>query len=603
MGCGISSKKDVSQPKRTTQQTKPEEHKLVPKASSSSQKPENSPSASKTVTSPTKADTKTNVEAQPAPKIPEKSEIFPIEVDKRTEKSKTPDNKQAESADFPKKPESLPEPAQESEPNPEISVIPEPAKKAKMHEEGQAGGHGGTLIFEGDKLLKKAKQSEIAFFEWLYSPNQTDSIINEIKKYAPKFYGIEERNGERYVSMENLLTGYENPNIMDCKLGKITWTSHHSEETKRNQEAKNKDTTTGSLGFRISGIVIKDDHGKKVESWAKNEGFFGINEHNIHEQFLKIVTQNGHLNKDAINLFITETQKLLDFFERQKVKHFVASSVFYVCGKNQKHQVRFIDFAHAIDANGKTDENVIDGLQNVIKVWERIRGPVMAETHDIATSRKNRFVFRNDKILKKTSAAEIDFYTELNKPSLTDKNFVELKKFVPNFYGVGDVDGSHCVVLENLLFGVENPSILDVKIGKITWTPHHSILKQRQKQIKVVTTTSGTVSYRISGLIIRENNNIIESWDKVQGYVHTNHNNIHHHLAKLVLKNKKFNSNNLELIISETTNLLNWFKHQTSKHFFTSSLLYIVGDNKINVKIIDFEYTTQADSKIDHSKF
>src|SRR5690242_10620563 len=40
-------------------------------------------------------------------------------------------------------------------------------------EEGQAGGHAGTLLFEGDRLLKKAKKGEINFFEWLYSPDQS----------------------------------------------------------------------------------------------------------------------------------------------------------------------------------------------------------------------------------------------------------------------------------------------------------------------------------------------------------------------------------------------------------------------------------------------
>jgi len=265
------------------------------------------------------------------------------------------------------------------------------------------------------------------------------------------------------------------------------------------------------LGFRISGVVVKDEEGKKVESWAKNEGFFGINENNIHEQFAKIVTNKGEVNKDAIEAFIEGTKKILDWFQRQKVKHFVASSVFYVCGKNQKYQVRYIDFAHAMDANGVEDTNVIEGLQNVIKIWERLREPAAQEATDIVAGHKDRFIFRGDKLLKATSKNEIDFYKEVYNENCHDQKLIELRKFLPKFYGVETISNKNYIVIENLLFQCQNPSILDCKIGKITWAPTHSVEKQRRKQNKVVTSTSGTLSWKISGVLVRNGGVVAEA--------------------------------------------------------------------------------------------
>ena len=240
----------------------------------------------------------------------------------------------------------------------------------EVYSDSQAGGHAGIMIFEGNRLLKKCKQNEISFFEWMHL--QADPIMEDFKKIAPEFYGIEERNGSRYVVLENLLQGYDHPNIMDCKLGKITWTSHHTEEKIRNQEAKDFLTTTGSLGFRISGLVVKSSSGEKIEQLVKKDAFYKITAENIHDYFRKIVEMNGEIQQDIVREFINETEKIKSWFERQTLKTFKASSVLYIVGKNGKHQVRYIDFAHAEDADGLHDANVIEGLENTINIWKRL---------------------------------------------------------------------------------------------------------------------------------------------------------------------------------------------------------------------------------------
>jgi len=70
---------------------------------------------------------------------------------------------------------------------------------------------------------------------------------------------------------------------MDVKLGRVTWTDTKSPEKQESQRKKVASTTTGSIGLRISGMVIKDNEGNTIESWSKEGGYFNVTADNIHE--------------------------------------------------------------------------------------------------------------------------------------------------------------------------------------------------------------------------------------------------------------------------------------------------------------------------------
>lgn len=40
-----------------------------------------------------------------------------------------------------------------------------------------------------------------------------------LQPYVPAYYGMVEHDGEPYIQMQDLLSGFENPSIMDCKMG------------------------------------------------------------------------------------------------------------------------------------------------------------------------------------------------------------------------------------------------------------------------------------------------------------------------------------------------------------------------------------------------
>jgi 1D-myo-inositol-tetrakisphosphate 5-kinase/inositol-polyphosphate multikinase len=79
----------------------------------------------------------------------------------------------------------------------------------------------------------------------------------QLREIVPHYYGTEEIDGKTFIVLENLLTGYEHPNLLDCKIGKVTWTRDHNEAKLADQQRKAQLTTTGSLGFRITGLVAK----------------------------------------------------------------------------------------------------------------------------------------------------------------------------------------------------------------------------------------------------------------------------------------------------------------------------------------------------------
>ena len=256
----------------------------------------------------------------------------------------------------------------------------EEPKVAKDHEHkadgkkpDQAGGHSGSLIARGDKLLKKAGPKEQAFYKYLFSDECTDSALLDLRSIVPHYFGTEEIEGKTYMVLENLLTGYENANLLDCKIGKVTWTRDHNERKATDQQNKASNTTTGSLGFRITGLVVKDNSGETTESIVKDEGFFSINSENIHEYFQKIVGGDKH----QVQVFIDQTEKIIHWFKSQTSKVFFTASLFYVNGKNGKSQTRFIDLAYVYDAEGQHDQSnsyldVIQGLESVVEIWKRL---------------------------------------------------------------------------------------------------------------------------------------------------------------------------------------------------------------------------------------
>jgi hypothetical protein len=61
----------------------------------------------------------------------------------------------------------------------------------------------------------------------------------------------------------------------------------------------------------------------------------------------------------------------------------------------------------------------------------------------------------------------------------------------------------------------------------------------------------------------------------------------------------------VESFIDQSQRILSWFRLQTLRHFISSSLLFVSGDEeeaKCTVKLIDFAHVQESEGKLDSSK-
>jgi len=243
--------------------------------------------------------------------------------------------------------------------------------KTQDFSEHQAGGHPGTIIHKQDKIYKKAKKSEFIMYEYLYSTNCSENIRN-LKTILPKYFGKDIINGEEFLILENLHSDYDHPNLIDCKLGRITWKSDANLKKIEVQMKKNKESINQHFAFRITGLIIRDSEGKVVEELKKPLVETKVTKDNIYHFLAKLLSYDDVIQKHLIDEIILKTENILKFFKGQTIFKFIASSVYYVIGKNNKVQARLIDIAHPEDSNGKIDENLIEGLEGLIHVWKNL---------------------------------------------------------------------------------------------------------------------------------------------------------------------------------------------------------------------------------------
>lgn len=239
----------------------------------------------------------------------------------------------------------------------------------KPSEDIQVAGHPNSLIFNKEKLYKKASDTEIEFYNWLYSPTCPETI-KELLNYIPKFYGIETINESKYLILENLNFNCENANVMDCKLGKITWKKNASPEKIERKKLNNAKSTTNSVGFRISGMIIKDSEGNVTDRINMKNTFDLVKDKNdLKDYFKKFVSENGEIKRSVLEFVLLQVKNLLLFFRKQSEKNFLAASLFFVFGKNNIKQLKLIDFANVEDSEGALDNNVIEALEEMLSIW------------------------------------------------------------------------------------------------------------------------------------------------------------------------------------------------------------------------------------------
>jgi 1D-myo-inositol-tetrakisphosphate 5-kinase/inositol-polyphosphate multikinase len=212
--------------------------------------------------------------------------------------------------------------------------------------------------------------------------------------------------------LENLTSGFKQPNVLDLKLGARLYADGTSEEKAARLDKVSSETTSGSLNFRIAGMKVWN--GKQSETYDKFYGrkFSAENISDGFETFFASLFTAG-ANKDEsvalLETILAEITKTRHILERSESRMYSASVLIVYegdaetlsslakgedktprmgekapttlevqqseaeeeeeeeeDGEQLAFKVKMIDFAHAQWTPGKgPDENVIKGLKKI----------------------------------------------------------------------------------------------------------------------------------------------------------------------------------------------------------------------------------------------
>ncbi|XP_075008240.1 inositol-trisphosphate 3-kinase A isoform X2 [Calonectris borealis] len=234
----------------------------------------------------------------------------------------------------------------------------------------QLAGHTGSFkAADSGKILKRFSENEKECFERL--------MKDPLRSCVPCFHGVVERDGESYIQLDDLLTDFEGPCVMDCKMGIRTYLEE--ELTKAREKPKLRkdmykkmievDPLAPTAEENAQHAVTKPRYMQWRETISSSANL-GFRIEGIKKKYLKRL-QEIHI--------ILESS---DFFKRHEV---VGSSLLFVHDGSGNANVWLIDFGkttllpdgqtldHRIPwQEGNREDGYLLGLDNLIGILESI---------------------------------------------------------------------------------------------------------------------------------------------------------------------------------------------------------------------------------------
>ncbi|XP_048023995.1 inositol-trisphosphate 3-kinase Cb [Megalobrama amblycephala] len=265
----------------------------------------------------------------------------------------------------------------------------------------QLAGHAGSFqAGEYGKLLKKYCECEHQCLEKLMNDN--------LRPFVPGYYGVVQQNNQDYNLMDDLLTDFDSPSIMDCKMGSRTYLEEELVKARerprlrkdmyekmvavdpgapspeeRAQQAVLKPrymqwretlSSTATLGFRIEGI-------KKADGTCNTS--FKKTKHK--EQVMKALGDFVDGNTQLMRSYLQRLEELRSALETSaffRTHEVVGSSLLFVHDASGLARVWMIDFGKTIPlpppqtldhrtpwAEGNREDGYLWGLDNLIQIF------------------------------------------------------------------------------------------------------------------------------------------------------------------------------------------------------------------------------------------
>ncbi|KAI7871033.1 hypothetical protein BDF14DRAFT_1767719 [Spinellus fusiger] len=152
--------------------------------------------------------------------------------------------------------------------------------------EGQVAGHDRLLQLDTNDVMviKPCHATELVFYEeaqayptfytWIpecygtlraSTPAEQQLLTTAPQESVVSLPGTpslppldSQNNTENHICLENLLRGFTRPCVLDLKLGKTLYDSRANEAKKAKMQLNAQNTTTESMGLRVSGMKVYD---------------------------------------------------------------------------------------------------------------------------------------------------------------------------------------------------------------------------------------------------------------------------------------------------------------------------------------------------------
>ncbi|XP_053548206.1 inositol polyphosphate multikinase [Bombina bombina] len=171
---------------------------------------------------------------------------------------------------------------------------------------------------------------------------------------------------------------------------------------------------------------------------------------------------------------------------------------------------------------------------------------------------------------------ELDFYNMVFANDCTDRNLLDLQKYLPKYFGTWSPTGSAndlYLKLEDVTRKFNKPCIMDVKIGRKSYDPYASSEKIQQQVSKYPLMEE--IGFLVLGMRVLD----------VHADTYETHNQHYgRNLTKETIKNgiSRFFHNGTYLrkdavagCIAKVQSILQWFENQENLNFYASSLLFV----------------------------
>eukprot|EP00884_Botryococcus_braunii_P001371 jgi/Botrbrau1/11234/Bobra.0038s0006.1 len=209
-----------------------------------------------------------------------------------------------------------------------------------------------------------------------------------LRSFIPKFYGVVERGGTRYLMMEEVTALYRKPCVMDVKIGYRTWHPGEAPAALLKARKRDADTCQSTLGFRICGMQVYRQ-GSETPWRADKEWCKQLSGGAVLDALRSFAGSRGSQSALA-DVYgpptgvLPHLQTLWDWFQVQEQFAFVSASLLILYegepGRLLSPKVRFIDFAHTFCDQGQVDHNFASGLTAFIRTLSALLPP--PRTHD-----------------------------------------------------------------------------------------------------------------------------------------------------------------------------------------------------------------------------